>query len=360
MDLFGKMSEEGHEQVMFFRGRAGGLKGIVALHDTTLGPALGGTRMFPYGSEDEAIIDSLRLSKGMTQKSGACGNHFGGGKGVIWGDPEKDKGEMLFRAYGRYIQGLNGRFITGTDVGTVSSDFVHCLSETNHVVGLPTEYGGSGDTSILTAYGVFLGILACLEEVFGHRHLAGLTVAIQGAGKVGSKLCRLLRAEGANLVVSDIRSEAAETVAKELGGTTVSPEDVLSEEADILSPNAMGGILNEATIARIRAKIVAGAANNQLLTPQDSIRLFDRGILYAPDYVINAGGAIQAADEVGGYDAARCKAKVERIPGLLKTIFEISKKEDIDTTTAADRMVQFRLARALELKSISVFRGRVR
>jgi leucine dehydrogenase len=351
LDLFRKMAEEGHEQVMFFRDKGGKLKSVIAFHDTTLGPALGGTRMYPYALEDEAVVDALRLSKGMTLKSGVAGLHYGGGKGVIWGDPAKDKDELLFLAYGRFIQGLRGRFITGSDVGTFSSDFVNMLPETRYVVGLPTEYGGSGDTSVLTAYGVFLGIQACIEEAFGTRELKGLTVAVQGVGKVGSKLCRHLRDSGASLIVADVRRDSVEKVAAESDARIVDPDQIVSAECDVLSPNALGAVLNAKTIPNLACRVVAGGANNQLATPEDGDRVWKRGIVYGPDYVVNAGGVIQVADELEGYNYERCKAKVERIPELLKTVFAISKAEGINADRAATRMVEDRINKVLGLKA---------
>ena len=352
MGLFEKMAAEGHEEVVFFRDKSGKLKSIVAFHDTTLGPALGGTRMYPYSSEEEAVLDALRLSKGMTYKSGAAGLHYGGAKGVIWGDPSKDKDETLFRAYGRFVQGLGGRFITGTDVGTYSTDFVHMLPETKYVVGLPPEYGGSGDTSVLTAYGVFLAIQACVEEAYGTKDLKGMRVAVQGCGKVGHKVAKHLVGVGASVIAADISREAAEKVASETGAAIVSPEEILYEECDVLSPNALGGILNENTIPRLRCKVIAGGANNQLASSEDGDRLMARGILYGPDYVVNAGGVIQVADELDGYNYERCKAKVEAIPRLLKTVFSISKAQGISTEKAAARMVEKRILDVLLLKSV--------
>jgi len=354
VDLFRKMAEEGHEQIMFMRDRNKKLRAIVAIHDTTLGPALGGTRMFPYSSEEAAVTDALRLSKGMTMKSCASRNHFGGGKAVIWGDPDKEKEELLFRAFGRFIEGLSGRFITGTDVGTYSEDFVHCLSETSYVVGLPVEYGGSGDTSILTAYGVFLGILACIEETFGTSDLKGVKIAIQGTGKVGSKLAKHLKDEGAELILSDLKEDRAGKLAEELGARFVPPSEIMFQNVDVFSPNAMGGVINEKTIPDLRCKIVAGAANNQLEKPEDAKALMKRGILYAPDYIINAGGAIQVADELYGYNPDRAKRKVENIPVLLKEVFRISREEGVDTETAAGRMVERRLQGVLQLKGTYV------
>lgn len=352
MDLFEKMAAEGHEQVMFFRDKAGGkLKAIVAFHDSTLGPPLGGTRMYPYASEEEAVIDALRLSKGMTLKSGASGLNHGGVKGIIWGDPDKDKDEVLLRAYGRFIEGLKGRFITGTDVGTYSTDFVDVGAETKYVVGLPAEYGGSGDTSVLTAYGVFLGIKASVSELSGNDDLRGTKVAVQGVGKVGSKVCRHLSEAGASVFLTDLRKDAARSIAEEIGGSYVEPEDIISVEADVFSPNALGGILSERTIPLLRCKIVCGGANNQLATPHDSERLYRRGILYAPDYVVNAGGVIQVADELIGFNRERAKLKVERIPSLLKTIFAISKREGINTELAATRMVEERIRGVLRLRA---------
>jgi len=351
LDLFQKMAEEGHEQMMFFRGKEGKLRSIIAFHDTTLGPALGGTRMYPYANEDDAVNDALRLSKGMTLKSGAAGLHHGGAKGIIWGDPATDKDEILFRAYGRFIHGLRGRFTTGTDVGTYSLDFVDCLAETPYVVGVPVQYGGSGDTSVLTAYGVFLAIQACVTQVYGKTDCQGLTVAVQGVGKVGSKLCGHLAKAGASLIVADARADVARKVAEEYGARLVEPSEILREQCDVMSPNAMGGVLNEHSISQLRCKIVCGGANNQLATTSDGKRLMDRGILYAPDYVANAGGVIQVADELHGYDFERCKAKVETIPALLSRVFRASAERNIDTDKAATALVEERIARVLTLKS---------
>ncbi|HHY76411.1 MAG TPA: Glu/Leu/Phe/Val dehydrogenase [Firmicutes bacterium] len=352
MDLFEKMAAEGHEQVMFFRDKAGGkLKAIVAFHDSTLGPPLGGTRMYPYASEEEAVTDALRLAKGMTLKSAASGLNHGGVKGIIWGDPEKDKDEILLRAYGRFIEGLKGRFITGTDVGTYSMDFVDVSAETKYVVGLPVEYGGSGDTSILTAYGVFLGVKACVEEVTGKDSLAGIKVAVQGVGKVGSKLCRHLKEAGASVILTDVRREMARSFAEEIGASYVEPDEILTVEADVFSPNALGAVLNEKTIPLLKCRIVCGGANNQLATPEDADRLYRRGILYAPDYVVNAGGVIQVADELMGFNRDRAKLQVERIPSRLKTIFAISKREGVNTELAATRMVEERIKGVLKIRA---------
>lgn len=350
MNVFSKMAEGGHEQVVFCRDKCKSLKAIIAFHDTTLGPALGGTRMYPYATEEEAFLDALRLSKGMTMKSAACGNHFGGGKGVIWGDPQKDKSETMLRAYGRFIEGLGGRFITGTDVGTYSQDFIHCLAETGYVVGLPVEYGGSGDTSILTAYGVYLGIKACVEEVTGKYDLAGLKVAIQGVGKVGSKVAKHLAQEGAKLILSDVREELAKKLAEELGAEVAPVQEIHKVECTVFSPNALGGVISPESIPELKCKIVAGAANNQLSRPEDAAALFQRGILYAPDYIINAGGVIQVADELEGYNPERARMKVENIPVLLKRVFKISREEGIDTERAASRLVERRLNDVLTLK----------
>lgn len=354
MGLFDRMSEDCHEQVVFFRDKKSKLKAVVAFHNTILGPALGGTRMYPYSSEDEAVEDVLRLAKGMTYKLAAAGSNFGGGKAVIWGDPSRDKSEALFRAYGRFVQSLAGRFFTGTDVGTNPEDFVYCLPETDCIVGLPEQFGGSGDTSVSTAWGVFWGIRACVEVALGLDHLQDVTVAIQGLGKVGMKVAGLLKDAGARLVVSDIRGELAERSRAELGALVVGPDEVLEYPAEVLSPNAMGGVLNERTIPRLRCRVVAGAANNQLETADDARRVHERGILYAPDYVINAGGAIQVADELEGFSPERTRMKIKRIPELLKEIFRISREENIDTERAAERFVEERLQSVLELKSIYI------
>lgn len=346
MGIFDKMAEHRHEQVTFCFDRVSGLKSIIAIHNTSLGPALGGTRMWPYNSEHEMLDDVLRLSRGMTYKSGAAGCNFGGGKATVWGDPAKDKSELLFRALGTFIQSFDGRFITGTDVGTVGDDFVFAHAVTPYVVALPEEHGGSGDSSVTTAFGVWHGLRACAEAVFGRPALKGLRVAVQGVGKVGFRLVGYLLEEGAVVIVTDVAAANVEKTMKAYAGkvTTVAPEAIFDVDCDIFSPNALGAVISDVTIPRLKARIVAGAANNQLAEERHGDELHRRGILYAPDYVINAGGLIQAAEEFPTFSRERALKHAAAIYDALKRIFAISKRDDIPTYRAADLMVEERLA----------------
>lgn len=355
MKIFDIMEKEGHEQIMFLQEKSCGLKAIIAIHDTTLGPALGGCRMWNYENEDAAITDALRLSKGMTYKSGSVGVDFGGGKTVIWGDPTKDKSEALFRALGRFVESLGGRYSTGTDVGTTADDFVLAGKETKHVCALPEAYGGSGDSSIITAFGAWKGLKAVAHVVYGTDSLNGLTVAVQGVGKVGSKLVGHLIDEGAKVIISDVVESNVKKV-KEMYPevNVVSPEEILFVECDILSPNALGAIINDQTIDKIKCKAIGGAANNQLAEKRHGDILHQRGIFYAPDYVINAGGLIQVADEIGsgGYRKERAFKHAETIYSLIVKIAEISKEHNIPTYKAADKMVDDRIVAVGKVKRI--------
>ncbi|MGE5542429.1 MAG: Glu/Leu/Phe/Val dehydrogenase dimerization domain-containing protein, partial [Bacillota bacterium] len=290
MEIFKAMAQDGHEQLVFCRNRATGLKAIIGIHDTSLGPALGGCRMWPYKTEEDAIVDVLRLSKGMTYKSAAAGCNYGGGKMVVWGDPQKDKSEAMFRALGRFVEGLDGRFLTGTDVGTVSGDFVWASYETDKVNALPEEYGGSGDSSIITAFGVWKGMKACAKEVFGAESLKDLRIVVQGVGKVGYHLVGHLIDEGASVTIADINKGYVERVTSKYPVKVVDPDAVYDVECDVFSPCALGAVINDDTTKRLKCRIVAGAANNQLKEDRHGQELKARGILYAPDYVINAGG----------------------------------------------------------------------
>ena len=281
MDILRRMSTEGHEQVAMFSDPGSGLKAIIAVHDTTLGPACGGTRMWPYESETEALTDALRLSQAMTYKSAAAGLHLGGGKGVIIGDPHSDKSEALMRAYGRFVDTLGGRYLTTTDVGTTGRDLEYVRQETRHVTGLPLSLGGSGDTSIMTGLGLYMGMKACAEEVWGNEGLRGKTVAVQGFGKVASHLCEHLLDEDARLVVTDVHDGALDR-ARDMGLEVTSPDSIIGVDCDIFAPCALGGVLNPQTIPQLRCRVVAGGANNQLLTEADGEELHRRGILYAP------------------------------------------------------------------------------
>ncbi len=343
MGIFDEMSKQGHEQLVFAYDRTTNLRTIVAIHNTTLGPALGGTRMMPYPSEQDALEDVMRLSRGMTYKAAASGVNYGGGKAVIWGDPSRDKSEAMWRAYGQFIQALGGRFITGTDMGTYPEDFVIAAEESDYMVGLPEEYGGSGDTSILTAVGVFEGIRACLQFVYGDDSVTGRTIAIQGVGKVGAKLARDLAHKGAKVIVADVDQARAQALASEISAQVVSPDDIYSVPCDVFSPCSVGGVLNDRTIPLLQARIVAGSANNQLAEERHGELLHDRGILYAPDYIINAGGMIQVAEEWGGYVKEEAERQTRLIYKRLLELFAISEREGISPNQAAAVMVERRL-----------------
>lgn len=343
MKIFDAMVREGHEQLFFNYDRTTGLKAIIAIHDTTLGPAQGGCRMWNYRCEEDAISDVLRLSKGMTYKCTAAELDYGGGKSVIWGDPKKDKSEALFRAFARYVEALKGRFKTGTDVGTTYDDFIIALKETKHIGALPEEYGGGGNSGIITAFGVWNAVKAVAKELFGTDSLQGLTIAVQGLGKVGFNLVGHLVSEGANVIVADINQDYVDKVVKEFSVTTVDPQEIMQVECSIFSPNALGAILNDQTIPQLNCKGVVGAANNQLAEPRHGDMLADKGILYAPDYVVNAGGLIQVCDELEGYNKERAFRKAAMIyPRLLK-IFAMARAENISPVAAADIVVRERL-----------------
>ncbi|MDI6600471.1 MAG: Glu/Leu/Phe/Val dehydrogenase [Thermoanaerobacteraceae bacterium] len=354
MGIFEKMEKEGHEEIIFCQEKSTGLKSIIAIHDTTLGPALGGCRMYPYLTEEDALNDALRLSKGMTYKNAISGSNNGGAKAVIWGDP-KNKTEMQFRAFGRFVGSLKGRFNTGTDVGTYPNDFVWASFEAPYFVGLPESYGGSGDTSILTAVGVMKAIEACCVEVFGSAEVKGLTVAIQGVGKVGSKLADKLIDKGAKVIVSDVSRENVNSVLeKHPDVTVVSPDEVLGVKCDILAPCALGAVLNENTVNNLKCRIICGSANNQLSDESVGDKIHEMGILYAPDFLVNAGGAIQVADELEGFNKERATHKVERIYDNLLEVFRIAKRDNIPPYKAADRFVEERIAAAAKIKTIKL------
>lgn len=337
----------GYEKVVKAEDPESGLRAFIAVHNTVLGPALGGMRMWPYKNEDEALTDVLRLSRGMTYKSAIADTGLGGGKSVIIGDPAKMKTEKLFRAMGRFINSLDGMYITAEDVNTNIPDLDWVRKETKWVTGLSRESGGSGNPSPYTALGCMVGLRAALEVQFGTKSPNGLHVAIQGVGAVGSAYARLLAQEGAKLSITDIRPQATAALAKELGARVVTDEEIIKLECDVLAPCALGGGLNEKTIPQLKTKIIAGCANNQLLVEaRDGQALFDRGILYAPDYVINAGGIINVSCELlpGGYNEQASLASINRIYDHLKEVFEISKKEKIPTYQAAARFAEKRIA----------------
>lgn len=344
MSIFEKMAQHRHEQIAFCYDKVSGLESIIAIHNTSLGPALGGTRMWPYETEEAMLDDVLRLSRGMTYKSGAAGCNFGGGKAVIRGDAATGKNELLFRAHGTFIQCFDGRFITGTDVGTVADDFVWSRAVTPYLVALPEEHGGSGDSSLTTAFGVWHGIRACAEEAFGKPALKGLKVAVQGVGKVGYRLVGYLLEEGAEVTVCDVAEANIAKVTAAYKLKVVAPEAIFDQECDIFSPNALGAVINDDTIPLLKSKVVAGAANNQLAEDRHGDELHRRGILYAPDYVINAGGLIQVAEEFPVFNRDRAMKRAAAIYDTLKRIFAIAKRDGIPTYRAADVMVEERLA----------------
>lgn len=346
MELFERMQKEGHEQVVFCYDRISGLRSIIAIHDSSLGPCLGGCRMRPYATEDEAVTDVLRLSRGMTYKAAAAGVNHGGGKVVIWGDPATGKSEELFRALGRFLQGMRGRMFTGTDMGTNPQDFIWAHAETDYLTGLPEEYGGSGDTSVITAYGVWRGMKAAAGEAFGADSLKGRHAAVQGLGKVGAKLVDHLVDEGARVTVADVSPENVQRVVhKHRQVTVVEPDAILDLACDILAPCAVGAVLSDQSLPQLRCKVIAGAANNQLAEGRHGDDLHQRGILYCPDYVINAGGLIQVADELAGFNRERAFAKAAGIYDQLKQIFAISRAQNIGTHRAADLLAERRIQR---------------
>lgn len=344
MEIFKYMEKYDYEQLVFCQDENSGLKAIIAIHDTTLGPALGGTRMWTYNSEEEAVEDALRLAKGMTYKNAAAGLNLGGGKTVIIGDPKKDKSPEMFRAFGRYIQSLNGRYITAEDVGTTVDDMDLIHMETDYVTGISPEFGSSGNPSPVTAYGVYKGMKAAANAAFGTDSLEGRTVAIQGVGNVAYTVCEHLHEEGAKLIVTDINDDAVNRAVEAFGATAVGPDEIYSVDCDIYAPCALGATINDDTIPQLKAKVIAGSANNQLKTSEHGDIIHEKGIVYAPDYVINSGGVINVADELNGYNQSRAMKNVETIYDSLTRVFEISKRDNIPTYVAADRMAEERIS----------------
>ncbi|MEF2095867.1 branched-chain amino acid dehydrogenase [Bacillus sp. CFBP9009] len=351
MEIFKYLEKYDYEQLLFCQDKQSGLKAIIAIHDTTLGPALGGTRMWTYASEEDAIEDALRLSRGMTYKNAAAGLNLGGGKTVIIGDPRKDKNEEMFRAFGRYIQGLNGRYITAEDVGTTVEDMDLIHEETDFVTGISPAFGSSGNPSPVTAYGVYRGMKAAAKEAFGTDSLEGKVVAVQGVGNVSYNLCRHLHEEGAKLIVTDINKESVARAVESFGATAVNPDEIYGVDCDIYAPCALGAVINDHTINQIKAKVIAGAANNQLKEPVHGDQIHEKGIIYAPDYVINAGGVINVADELLGYNRERALKKVETVYDTIERVIEIAKRDQIPTYKAADRMAEERIARMRNSRS---------
>ena len=352
MEIFEYLRDYGHEQLVFGSDPETGLKARIAVHDTTLGPACGGTRMWPYETEADAILDVLRLSRAMTYKSAAADLPLGGGKGVIIGDSRTLKTEALLRSYGAFVDTLGGRYLTTTDVGTSTRDLEYIRLETKHVLGLPVAAGGSGDTSIMTGLGIYMGMKACAREVWGSDSLMGKKIVMQGFGKVAFNTAHHLLKENAQLMVGDVYEGALDR-AKEMGIKVVPLDNIYDMECDIFSPCALGGVLNSDTIPRLKCRVVAGAANNQLLTDEDGWELHRRGILYAPDYIINAGGIINASAEYEAvYNPERAREKTERIYDIMGQVIARSHSEEITTACAADRLAEERLSSVRKVKKI--------
>lgn len=339
-----------HEEVVFFHDKTVGLKCIVAIHNTQLGPALGGVRMWNYESTGQALEDALRLSKGMTYKAAVAGLNLGGGKAVIMANPKTDKGEALFRSYGSFVESLNGRYITAEDVGTDVNDMEYIFMETSNVVGVAETHGGSGDPSPWTAKGVVEGIRACVEFKLGKQDLRGLSVAVQGAGHVGQALVDLLLMSGCRVYLCDIDNSRLERFQGNKEVTIVSTDEIYDCPVDIFCPSALGAIINEKTIPRLKCKIVAGSANNQLANPECGDELFKRKITYAPDYAVNAGGLMNVSIEFEGYDERRANRMIRNIYYVMKTILHESSKDKEPEYRCADRVAQKRIAEISRLR----------
>ena len=350
MKVFEQLDRMGHEQVVFFQHKDTGLKAIVAIHNTALGPALGGLRMWPYASDDDALKDVLRLSKGMTYKAAVSGLNLGGGKAVLIGNPEKDKSEGLFRALGRFIGSLGGRYITAEDVGTTVDDMDYIYQETDRVVGVHRVHGGSGDPSPFTDFGTLQGIKACLAKKYGHDDPGKVSFAIQGVGSVGYYLTKFLSEAGAKVFVCDINATRVEHVVDEFGAEAVPMDQIYDVDANVFAPCALGGVVNEDTIQRLKCDVVAGSANNQLESNEWGTALEERGILYAPDYAINAGGLMNVAIELQGYDRDRAYRTVSKIRDIISNIFVLAERDGIPTWQAADRLAEERIVMISKVK----------
>jgi valine dehydrogenase (NAD+) len=349
-----KGTEPRHEQVVFCQDEASGLRAIIAIYSTALGPSLGGTRFFPYGSEEDALSDVLNLSRGMAYKNALAGLDLGGGKAVIIGDPAIDKSEAMLRAFGRFVQSLNGRYYTACDVGTYSEDMDVVARECRFVTGRTVAHGGAGDSSILTAFGVFQGMRAAAETVWGSPTLSGKRVGVEGVGKVGHRLVEHLREDGADVVICDVSQAAVDRL------RSLHPEvEVVADgdamvraDLDVYAPCALGGSLNDDTVPVLRAKVVCGAANNQLAHTGVEKSLADRGVLYAPDYVVNSGGVIQVADEIEGFNFDRAKARATGIYDTTLKIFALAADDGVPPAAAADRLAERRMTEIGRLRGI--------
>jgi len=354
LDGASESGQTGHEQVVFCHDAPTGLRAIIAIYSTALGPSLGGTRFYPYASEDAAVADVLNLSKAMAYKNAMAGLDHGGGKAVIIGDPQVIKSEALLRAYGRFVESLNGRYITACDIGTYSQDMDIVARECRHVTGRTEPHGGAGDSSILTAFGVFQGMRAAAEHRWGSPSLRGRAVAVEGVGKVGSHLVTHLIEDGAAVTVYDINEAAVARVRAKHPAIHVAAtrSDLVGGDADIYAPCALGGAIDDDTVAVLRARVVCGGANNQLAHPGIDKLLEDHGIVYAPDYVVNAGGVIQVADELEGFIFDRAKAKADQIFATTKRILALAGQEGVPPAVAADRLAERRMSEVGRLRGI--------
>jgi leucine dehydrogenase len=348
--IFDTLDTFGHEQVVFCHNKDAGLKAIIAIHNTVLGPGLGGLRMYPYKTEADALDDVLRLSRGMTYKNAVAGLNIGGAKGVIIGDPDTDKSEALFRAFGKFVDSLGGRYITAEDVGIDVNDMEYVYRETEFVTGVHQVHGGSGDPSPFTAYGTMQGLMATLNKKFGDEEVGKYSYAVQGLGHVGMEFVKLLRERGAKIFVTDKAKALVDKAVNEYGAEAVGLEEIYDVAADVYSPCAMGGTVNEKTLPRLKAKIICGAANNQLANNAIGDEVEKRGILYAPDYAVNAGGVMNVSLEIDGYNRERAMRMMRTIYHNLGRIYEISERDGIPTYTAADRLAEERIAAIGKLK----------
>ena len=349
-DVFAKVARFDHEQILICQDNHTGLKAIIAIHNTVRGPGLGGTRMWKYATEADAINDALRLSRGMTYKAAISGLNLGGAKAVIIGDPTKNKSEHLMRKFGRFVENLGGKYVTAEDVGTTTRDMEYVAMETDHVVGLPEIMGGGGDPSPVTAYGVYMGIKASAKKAFGNDSLAGKKIAVQGVGKVGLHLVELLHKEGAIIMVNDIFEAGLKTASSKYNATVV--EDIFSQEVDIFAPCALGAILNTENISKLKCQVIAGAANNQLEDENihgDMVKA--KGIYYAPDFLINAGGLINVYSEYNGYVREIAMAQTENIYNTVLDIYTKSENDNMNTQLAAIKLAEKRVNDTMLLKS---------
>lgn len=358
MFSFEKLYSMGHEEVVIFSEPTCGLKAIVAIHDTTLGPALGGTRMWPYSSEEEAVEDVLRLSRGMTYKAAISGLNLGGGKAVIIGDPKKDKSEALFRAYGRFIESLNGRYISAEDVNISVNDIDHMYTETNYVCGVAKAHGGSGNPAPYTALGVFRGMQASAMKTWGSKSLKGKVVGLQGVGSVGYELGKLIHEDGGSLIYTDINEENITQFKTDFpDAKLVGTDDIYSVDMDIYAPCALGATLNDQTIPQLKCKVICGAANNQLAEDRHGKQLQELGILYAPDYLINAGGLMNVSIEFEGWNDSKSRRMIDKIYDTTLEIFAYAEERAIPVNEATDKMAEQRLKSMKQIQTTYLGRG---